>query len=69
MGHRSAPKPLFTLAEESPAMRFTIWSNGGRHEWLLYDDGESIRARSGLIFPSRSRAQTDLRRYLKENGL
>jgi len=37
----------------------TIWSNAGRHEWIIRKD-EEIIARSGLIFTSRARATRKL---------
>jgi hypothetical protein len=40
-------------------LTYTIWSNGGRYEWIIRD-GETIIARSGLIFTSRSRAKQKL---------
>jgi hypothetical protein len=44
-------------------MRATIWSNAGRHEWIIWaDNAEEIVRRSGLKFRSRSAALTDLRK-------
>lgn len=37
-------------------MTYTIWSNGGKHEWIIRD-GETIIARSGLIYNSRRAAK------------
>jgi len=45
---------------------YTIWSSGGRHEWLARDEKGDIVARSGLVFTSRSGAMSALRRYLRE---
>ena len=45
-------------------MTYTIWSNGGRYEWLIYEN-ENVVARSNLVFNSRSAALTALRRYVK----
>lgn len=44
-------------------LRFTIWSNAGKHEWLVYD-GDEVVDRSGLNFSSRAKARADLRRWL-----
>ena len=41
-------------------MTYTIWSNAGRWEWIVYRD-EEVHARSGLIFPSRAAAERDLK--------
>ena len=46
-------------------LRYTIWSNGGRHEWIVYLDDEVVD-RSGLVHANRSKARTDLRRWLRE---
>ena len=46
-------------------MTITIWSNGGRYEWIIRD-GETIIDRSGLIFTSRSRAKQKLILRLNE---
>lgn len=40
-------------------MTYTIWSNGGKHEWILRD-GEIIVARSGMVFNSRAAAKRAL---------
>ena len=40
-------------------MTYTIWSNAGRYEWIIYTH-ETIIARSGLIYTSRSRAKQKL---------
>lgn len=37
-------------------MTYTIWSNGGKHEWIIRK-GENIVARSGLIFNNRGAAK------------
>jgi hypothetical protein len=37
-------------------MTYTIWSNGGKHEWIIRD-GETIVARSGMIYNSRAAAK------------
>lgn len=37
-------------------MTFTIWSNGGKHEYIVYD-GDKIVRRSGLIFNTRAAAK------------
>ena len=42
-------------------MTYTIWSNAGRWEWIVYD-GDRVVARSGLVFSSRSAARSDLNR-------
>lgn len=42
-------------------MRFTIWSNGGRFEYIVYQ-GEELIARSGLIYTSRSKAKSAMMR-------
>lgn len=40
-------------------MTYTIWSNGGRHEWLIRQ-GETTIQRSGLIYRNRSAAKRAL---------
>lgn len=40
-------------------MTYTIWSNGGRFEWILRD-GETIVKRSGMIFTTRAAAKRAL---------
>ena len=37
-------------------MSLTLWSNAGRHEFLLYC-GDRLVARSGLVFPNRAAAK------------
>lgn len=37
-------------------MRYTIWSNAGRFEFLLYD-GDDLVTRSGLVFLNRAAAK------------
>jgi len=44
-------------------MTYTLWSNGGKHEWIVRD-GENIVKRSGLVFRSRSAANTNLKKTL-----
>jgi len=39
---------------------FTIWKNGSRHEWIIYE-GDAVHSRSGLIFLTRAAALRDLR--------
>jgi hypothetical protein len=43
-------------ATELHKMTLTLWSNSGRHEFLIRD-GETIVARSGLVHPSRAAAK------------
>jgi hypothetical protein len=38
-------------------MRYTIWSNAGRFEYLVYDGGGELVTRSGLIFRNRAAAK------------
>ena len=38
---------------------YTIWSNAGRHEWLIAD-GDTVVKRSGLVFANRAAAKRDL---------
>jgi hypothetical protein len=40
-------------------MTYTIWSNAGRHEWIIRA-GEIILSRSGLIYRSRAAAKAGL---------
>jgi len=40
-------------------MTYTIWSNAGRHEWLIAD-GDTVVKRSGLVFANRAAAKRDL---------
>ena len=49
-------------------MTYTIWSNAGRYEWIIRD-GDAIVARSGLIYPTRSRAQQKLILELNAMGV
>lgn len=37
-------------------MTLTLWSNAGRHEFIIRKDGKII-ASSGLIYPNRSAAK------------
>lgn len=46
-------------------MTYTIWSNGGKFEWLL-SNGEEIVKRSGLIYNSRSAAKRAMMKALDE---
>lgn len=46
-------------------MTYTIWSNGGKFEWLLRD-GEEIVKRSGLIYNSRGAAKRAMLKALDE---
>lgn len=40
-------------------MTYTIWSNGGKYEWIIRD-ADSIVKRSGMVFNSRAAAKRDL---------
>lgn len=40
-------------------MAYTIWSNGGKFEWIIRD-GEKIVKRSGLVFNSRAAAKREM---------
>jgi len=42
--------------EGNTAMTYTIWSNGGKFEWIIRE-GEEIVKRSGLVFNSRAAAK------------
>lgn len=44
-------------------MTYTIWSNGGKFEYIIRE-GEEITKRSGLIFNSRSAAKKAMLTYL-----
>lgn len=44
-------------------MTYTIWSNAGKHEWIVRE-GEEIVKRSGLVFNSRYAANKDLKAYV-----
>ena len=46
-------------------MTYTVWSNAGKHEWIIRI-GENIVARSGLVFNSRSAAVKDLNKAVKK---
>lgn len=46
-------------------MTYTIWSQAGKHEWIIREDGEIIK-RSGLIFNSRSAAKTNMNNFIGE---
>lgn len=37
-------------------MTLTLWSNAGKHEFLLYR-GDRLIARSGLVHPNRASAK------------
>lgn len=43
-------------------MTYTIWSNSGKHEYLVYE-GSAVILRSGLVFTTRAAAK---RAMLKE---
>jgi hypothetical protein len=45
-------------------MRYTIWSNGGKFEWILWN-GEHIASRSGLIHNSHGAAKRAMLKALK----
>lgn len=45
-------------------MTYTLWSNGGKHEWIIRD-GENIVARSGLIFNNRAAAKRAMLKALE----
>ena len=47
---------------------FTIWSNGGRHEWILRR-GDDIVKRSGLVFSSRAKAKRDFLKNVNVEAL
>ena len=40
-------------------MTYTIWSNGGKFEWIIRE-GETIVKRSGMIFNDRTAAKRAL---------
>jgi hypothetical protein len=42
-------------------MTYTVWSNGGRHEYIARVDGQIV-ARSGMIYSSRKQAIAALMR-------
>lgn len=42
--------------KEEHEMTYTIWSNGGRYEWIIRE-GEFIINRSGMIFTSYAAAK------------
>jgi hypothetical protein len=44
-------------------MTYVIWSNAGKHEWIV-SEGEEIVQRSGLIFNSRSAAKTNMNKTM-----
>lgn len=46
-------------------MTYTIWSNGGRFEWIVRE-GENIVQRSGLIFTNRAAAKRAMLKALAE---
>lgn len=43
-------------------IKATVWSNGGRSEWIIYR-GEEIVARSGMIYRSNSVARRAMIRH------
>lgn len=47
-------------------MNYTIWGNGGRFEYLIRAGNGNIISRSGLIYPSRSRAKSAM---LKDDAI
>lgn len=44
-------------------MTYTIWSNGGKFEWIIRN-GENIVSRSGLIFNNHASAKRALMKAL-----
>jgi hypothetical protein len=46
-------------------MTFTIWSNAGKFEWIMYC-GDTVLDRSGLVFKSHNAAFRALLRMVKE---
>jgi len=46
-------------------MTYTIWSNGGKFEWLIREAGEIV-SRSGLVFNSRAAAKRHMMKNLPE---
>lgn len=38
-------------------MTLTIWSNGGRHEFLIRNEAGEIVVRSGLVYSNRAAAK------------
>jgi len=44
------------IATTGGFMTYTIWSNGGKYEWIIRA-GETIVSRSGMIFNSYSAAK------------
>lgn len=46
-------------------MTYTIWSNGGRFEWIIRE-GEEIVKRSGMIFTNRAAAKRAMMKAIKE---
>ena len=40
-------------------MTFTIWSNGGKFEWIIYR-GDELITRSGLVYSSYASAKRAL---------
>lgn len=40
-------------------MRYTIWSNGGKFEWVVFENEEIVK-RSGLIYLTRREAKKAL---------
>lgn len=44
---------------------YTIWSNGGKFEWILRNS-EEITSRSGMIFNTRKAAKADMMKNMEE---
>jgi hypothetical protein len=49
-------------------LTYTIWSNAGRHEFIIRC-GDTIIHRSGLIFTSRSRAKQKMIGFINQTPL
>lgn len=47
-------------------MTYTIWSNGGRYEWIIRD-GDAIYARSGMVFSNYAAAKRSLLDVLRSH--
>lgn len=54
------------LEEAEGKVTTTVWSNAGRHEWII-NKGDKLHKRSGLIHPTRAKAISDLKKNLRKD--
>ena len=50
------------MATATFSFSFTLWSNAGKHEWIVYN-GDTVLNRSGLVFNNRAAAKRSLEKF------